>query len=150
MIIDHLQNAAKYSSVHPLFAKAFDYISTLDFTNLEDGKYEIDGNHLKAIVSNKQGVTAAVSAEKFECHNQYIDIQVIVNGVETFGWKSRNTCSQPKGEYNAEKDVLFYADAPEMHFTLTNNQFVIFFPEDVHAPGIGDAPAKKVVIKVKI
>jgi len=34
---------------------------------------------------------------------------------------------------------------------LTDNQFAIFFPEDVHAPMIGgDAEIKKLVIKVKI
>jgi beta-galactosidase beta subunit len=37
-----------------------------------------------------------------------------------------------------------------MYSELTNGQFVIFFPEDVHAPMIGDAEIKKLVIKVKI
>jgi beta-galactosidase beta subunit len=46
--------------------------------------------------------------------------------------------------------VLFYADAPDMYFGLQQNQFVIFFPEDVHAPMIGDGTIKKLVIKVKI
>ena len=55
-----------------------------------------------------------------------------------------------KGEYNAEKDVVFFNDAPDMHFQLTNNQFDIFFPEDVHAPMIGESEIKKMVIKVKI
>jgi biofilm protein TabA len=33
---------------------------------------------------------------------------------------------------------------------LTNLQFVILFPEDVHAPMIADDLVKKLVIKVKI
>jgi beta-galactosidase beta subunit len=48
------------------------------------------------------------------------------------------------------KDVLFYDDAPDMFFQLTNLQFAIFFPEDVHAPMIGEGNIKKMVIKVKI
>lgn len=150
MILDHLDNAARYNSVHPLFEKAFAYIKTLDFAQLEDGKYEIDGDNLKSIVSNKQGITAEESASKFECHNNYIDIQLVVNGTESFGWKPRKSCKTQKGEYNEAKDVLFYADAPELYFTLTKNQFVIFFPEDVHAPGIGETPVKKLVIKVRL
>ena len=45
---------------------------------------------------------------------------------------------------------MFYVDRPDMFFQLTNNQFAIFFPEDVHAPMIGKSEIKKMVIKVKI
>ena len=34
--------------------------------------------------------------------------------------------------------MLFYEDAPDMFFGLTDNQFTIFYPEDVHAPMIGE------------
>jgi beta-galactosidase beta subunit len=37
-----------------------------------------------------------------------------------------------------------------MFFELTDNQFAIFFPEDVHAPMIGDEVIKKLIVKVKI
>jgi biofilm protein TabA len=45
---------------------------------------------------------------------------------------------------------VFYNDAPDMYFELTDKQFAIFFPEDVHAPMIGESEIKKMVIKVKI
>ena len=150
MIIDTLENAFRYTSVHPRFDKAFAYIRSLDLSSLADGKYEIDGDNLKAIVSNKNGMTADESAAKFECHNHYIDIQVCISGSETLGWKPRASCKQQKGDYNAEKDVVFYNDAPQMYFGLSDGQFAIFFPEDVHAPMIGEGPIKKLVIKVKI
>lgn len=150
MIIDSIQNASKYFSVHPLFEKAFQYINSQDLANLADGKFEIDGDNLKAIVSNKNGMTAEESTAKFECHNNYIDIQVCINGKETMGWKPRESCTAQKGDYNPEKDVVFYSDAPDMYFQLTNGQFAIFFPNDVHAPMIGEGPIKKLVIKVKI
>ena len=41
MIIDSLENAAKYTGIHPLFAKAFEYIASVDLVNIEIGKYEI-------------------------------------------------------------------------------------------------------------
>ena len=150
MIIDTIKNASKYDSVHPLFAKAFEYISKTDLNAIEPGKYEIDGDNLKAAYSNKNGMTAEESVSKFECHNKHIDIQVCINGVETFGWKPRENCKTPNGGYNEAKDVQLYNDQPDMFFQLTNGQFVILFPEDVHAPMIGDAEIKKVVIKVKI
>lgn len=150
MILDHLANAKNYVSLHPSFQKAFDYINSLDFDNLEDGKTTIDGDNLKAIVSNKNGMTKEESIAKFECHDLHIDIQVCVKSKETIAWKPRNTCTQVKGEYNPEKDVWFYADAPDTYFEMQEKQFCIFYPNDVHAPMIGEGPIKKLVIKVKI
>ena len=150
MIIDDLANAKKYFCVNPLFAQAFEYINLLDFNTIEPGKYEIKGDELKAIISNNPGKTKEESTAKFECHDKHIDIQLCVAGKETIGWKPRHTCADQNGEYNPEKDVIFYNDTPDMYFQLTNNQFAVFFPEDVHAPMIGDADIKKIVIKVKI
>ncbi|MEO6229124.1 MAG: YhcH/YjgK/YiaL family protein [Ferruginibacter sp.] len=150
MIVDSLANAQKYFAVHPLFEKAFAYINSTDLAAAEPGKFEIDGDNLRAIYSNKVGMSAAESILKFECHDKHIDIQLCITGKETIGWKPRNTCLAQKGEYNPEKDVLFYNDVPDMFFGLTDLQFVIFFPEDVHAPMIAEEAVKKLVIKVKI
>jgi biofilm protein TabA len=149
MILDSLQNAPKYFSVHPAFAKAFEYISKTDLLSIEPGKYEIDEN-LKATVFDKKGMTVEESTSKFECHNKFIDIQLCIRGVEKMGWKPREACKTEKGPYNEEKDVLFYTDAPDMFFELHGGQFTIFFPNDVHAPMIGEDEIKKMVIKVKI
>ena len=150
MIIDNLSNAEKYFCIHPLFKEAFEYIRSQNLETIEVGKYEISGDQLRAIVSNKQGMTPKESIAKFECHNKHTDIQFCINGKEQIGWKPRGSCTQQRGEYNLEKDVLFYDDAPDMFFQLTNNQFAIFFPEDVHAPMIGEGEIKKMVIKVQI
>ena len=151
MIIDTLANADKYISIHPLFTQAFAYIKSQNLAELEIGKSDVaDG--LKAIVAEKVGMTAAESIAKFECHNNNIDIQLCIRGNETIGWKPRGSCTSQRGEYNSEKDVVFYNDAPDMYFNLTDNQFAIFFPEDVHAPmiAVNEQPVKKLVIKVKI
>ena len=71
-------------------------------------------------------------------------------GLEKIGWKPREKCVIPNGDYNTEKDVRFFNDEPDMFFQLMNNQFVIFYPEDVHAPMIGEGAIKKLVFKVKI
>lgn len=149
MIIDHINNASMYFSLHPLFEKAFEYIRTTDLSEVLDGKFEItDG--LKGILSKSPGKTKEASLLKFECHDKNIDIQLCINGQETFGWKPRSTCKLKNGEYNEEKDVQFFADSPDMFFKLREDQFVIFFPEDVHAPMIGEGDIKKLVIKVRI
>jgi biofilm protein TabA len=149
MIIDTLQNASKYFLLHPLFTKAFEYINTTDLANAPDGKSDI-AEGLKAIFSNAPGKTAEASLAKFECHDKNIDIQLCIKGNETICWKPREKCLSPNGDYNPEKDVRFFSDEPDTSFQLTDGQFAIFFPEDVHAPMIGEGEIKKLVIKVKI
>jgi beta-galactosidase beta subunit len=88
MIVDTIQNAHKYYSVHPSFKKAFEYIQQTNLDTIEMGKYEIDGDSLKAIFSNKEGMSAEVSTAKF---NATINIRhtACINGTEKIGWKPR-------------------------------------------------------------
>lgn len=150
MIIDTFENAGKYSWVHPLFARAFEYIKSQNLESMEPGTYQIDGERLRVIVANGPGVTAKESAAHFECHNKHIDIQLCISGTEQMGWKPRSRCMQPRGEYSEEKDVLFYGDTPDMYFTLKKQQFVVFFPEDVHAPMISEGEIRKLVVKLRL
>lgn len=147
MIIDSLENAEKYYSVHPRFAKAFEYLKSQDLDSLEVSKFTIEGTDLTVAVSAKEGTTAEDA--KFEAHNKNIDIQVCISESETMGWSTRNLCTNPVAEYNPEKDVIFFNDKPGMYFELKAGQFAVFFPEDVHAPMIGNRIIKKLVIKVK-
>ncbi len=149
MIIDTLANAGKYTSLHKNFKAAFDYLQTQVLEALEPGTYAIaDG--IKVIVSDKDGVTVETAVQKFECHNKNIDVQLCIRGNETIGWKPRADCKSPKGDYNEEKDVTFFNDTPDMYFELKGGQFAIFYPEDVHAPMIGNGLIKKLVVKIKI
>lgn len=148
MIIDSLENADRYIGLHKRFAKAFEFIKSQNLETIEVGKYPIDGTDIHASVSAKEGVTAADA--KFEAHDHYMDIQVCPSGTEQIGWKPRSECHQPKGGYNAEKDVTFFNDQPDMYFQLKAGQFAIFFPEDVHAPMIGEGIIKKLVVKIRI
>ena len=148
MIVDDLSQANKYEALHPRFKQAFEFLTSNNLEALSLGKHTIDGDNLFAIVVNEEAVPMLESTSQFECHNQYIDIQYVFGGLETVGYKHRETCVEPRGEYNAEKDVLFFEDAPDFFFKLFPGQFGIYFPNDVHAPMIGDGKIRKVVIKV--
>ena len=148
MIIDSLQNAEKYFCLHPRFAKAFAWIRTIDLGTIEPGKYPVEGTDIHASVSEKEGVHK--TAAKFECHDKYIDIQVCPSGSECLGWKPRELCHDIKERYNEEKDVTFFNDLPGTYFHMHEGEFAIFYPEDVHAPMIGDGMIRKLVIKVRL
>ena len=150
MIIDTLENASKYFSINPFFKEAFEFIKNHNnLEKAEDGTVATFEN-VKGFVATFQGVSKETALSKFECHDKNIDIQYCIKGKETFGWKPRQKCVLTNGDYNPEKDVRFFSDTPNLFFELTEGQFVVFFPEDVHAPGIGAAEIKKLVLKIKI
>ncbi|ANH84035.1 hypothetical protein A8C56_17820 [Niabella ginsenosidivorans] len=150
MVIDTIRNAAQYETLHASFKTAFDYIRQTDWATTAAGTYIVEADTVKAIVSEASGKKKEAALEKFECHDQFIDIQYVIRGVEQIGWKPRQDCVIPNGDYNPDKDVRFFKDAPDWFFTLHAGQFVIFFPEDVHAPMISDDVIKKLVMKIKI
>ena len=70
---------------------------------------------------------------------------------ETFGWEERGRLAMEEEEgYQVQNDILFYQERPALYFTLPVGDFVIFFPEDAHAPCIGNGKMKKMVVKVKL
>jgi len=150
MVIDKLSELLKYVHLHPRFELAMDYIVTTNLMSLEQGTVIIDGENIKAIVMEGHCVAEQESLAGFECHNTFIDIQIVLQGMEKVGWKARTNCEVPKGAYSEENDVLLFADAPTLYFQLHSGMFSIYFPNDVHAPMIGDGAIKKVVVKVRV
>ena len=85
---------------------------------------------------------------KLETHNQFIDIQIPLSGVEVMGYTPRTDL--PEEAYNAEKDITFYKGLAKDYLTITPGMFAIFFPQDGHAPGVTPDGVKKVIVKVRV
>ena len=148
MIIDSLKNAERYEYLNPLFKKAFDYVKTLDIASFVAGKIELDGKNL--FVNANATVLKKKEDAPLETHIEYIDIQIPLDVAESYGWKDIEKCTSISSPYDSEKDLAFYSDKPTTYFTLQPGEFVIFFPEDAHAPCVGEGEIKKLIIKVKI
>lgn len=148
MIIDHLSNAAAYKNIHPRIKSAIEYLETLDMNNLPMGKTEISADEIFMIVSDSTLRTMAEA--KLEVHNEYIDIQIPLNNTETFGWKSRSELEQESTPFDKGRDIQFFEDAPVLYFSLPAGSFTIFYPQDAHAPCVGEGTVRKIVVKVKL
>jgi len=150
MIVDLLDNAKLYESLHSDFQKAFKFIQEFRQGEKEDGRYEIDGDKVYALV---QSYTTVPSEQcKWETHDKYIDIQYIIRGKEVIGYAPRNTLVSNTG-YNAEKDITFYEDQPGTDICLTGGMYAILYPWDGHKPKCiyhEQSDIKKIVVKVKL
>ena len=148
MILSALSQSPSYAALHPLFPRAFDYIRNTDLFALAPGRYNIVGDDLIAIVERVQAKTKEVA--KLEAHRKYIDIQLVLEGDETMGWKPLADCLNPVSEHSMEKDIRFFHDAPASWVAVPPDHFCIFLPEDAHAPLVGDGTIRKVIFKVAV
>ena len=147
MIIDTLENLGKYVALNPLFADVVAFLAQNDLDKLDDGKHLIKDKNLFVNIQNAKGRVR--EAATLETHRDMIDIQIPLDGEETFGYTP--LCDLPSFEYNAEKDITKYGDTmAQTYVTLKAGQMAIFFPQDGHAPCISDKETiKKAIFKVK-
>jgi YhcH/YjgK/YiaL family protein len=147
MIIDKIENAHLYKNIGDRIKKSFDYIMQTDLKNLQPGKYEIDGENIFALVSEYE--TKLESEGKLEVHRKYIDVQYVIEGEELMGYAPLYT-QEILEPYKEENDIIFYK-GEKTYTKVSAGMFAIFFPTDVHMPGIcvgKKSAVKKLVIKV--
>ncbi len=130
---------------------AADYLQKVDVKTIPVGeKQVVDEGFFFTLQSYP---TKAESDAKFEAHQKYVDIQMLVKGKEFIDVAPTDTLTV-KEAYREEKDVAFY-EAPERFTRMLVNEgsFVILYPEDAHRPTVSAGEPEKVmkiVGKVKI
>jgi len=148
MIVDRLEHWKKYSALGDRLARALAYLCETDFSALAPGEYAVDEGDILAIVNDYD--LKPLSAGRLEGHRRSIDIQYLARGGESIGYSPLGG-QQTTRAYDSEADVAFYAGEPTL-LRLEEGMFAIFFPQDLHMPGIGetDEDVRKVVMKVRV
>lgn len=149
MIYDKLKNKEQYYQLHKHFKKAFEFLANTDLKNIEDGSYEIEG---KTIYANVQSLkTKPIEEKKWEVHRRYIDIQYVISGEEKMGYGILEDFKEIIEKYDKEKDVEFLNGEKFNFVNAQEGDFVIFYPNDVHAPMLSvkePMNIKKVIVKI--
>ena len=151
MILDTLDNSARYEALNSRFAKAFAYLKTVDGTQ-PLGRHDLDGDDCFALVQTYE--TKTLDKAKFEAHRKYIDVQFISSGRETILWAPLASMKEETMAYSDEKDAALWKLVPDttpLH--VSAGHFAILWPQDAHAPCIEwDKPEQvfKVVVKVAV
>ena len=148
MIIAALTDAERYYALHPLFARAFEFLRHTDLNALAPGKHAVQGEDIFAIVEACAGRTR--SEAKLECHRRYIDIQLVLEGIDEMGWKPVAECVNPSTDYDAARDIRFFNDVPSSWVATPAGSFCLFFPDDAHAPLVSDGFIRKLVMKIAV
>ncbi|MDD2799192.1 MAG: YhcH/YjgK/YiaL family protein [Bacteroidales bacterium] len=121
-------------------------------------------NDLKTLPLGKQVLSEDVSInvqeytskdpgeERFEGHRANIDLQYVVSGKELIGVANINDAKEVV-PFDAKKDYAGFLISSICYHTATPERFFIFFPANIHLPGVqyGEkTPIRKVVFKIKV
>lgn len=151
MILDTLDNSARYESLNSRFAKAFAYLRTVDGTQ-PLGRFDIDGDDCFALVQTYE--TKPVEKAKFEAHRKYIDVQFLYSGRESILWAPLATMQEETMAFDEGKDAALWKLTPDLTpLHLSAGHFTVLYPQDAHAPCVEwDKPEQvfKVVVKVAV
>jgi biofilm protein TabA len=149
MIYDILKNARFYFPSGSPLAKAVEYIESFDASH-PDGRYEIDGKNMYAIVSSYQ--TKPADLQITESHKKYIDVQAILSGRERIDVALLSGSTIVDKPYDDSKDTAFYRmPADYVSLIMMPGAFALFYPQDVHRPCCNfesAADVRKIVVKV--
>lgn len=151
MLTTNIRTGNTYDYSEEKIERALEFLRTTDFTGMEPGKIQIDGDRIYAEV--QEYTTKRAEECRFETHRKYYDIQYVAEGEEYFGYIPLAELETDTG-YDEEKDLEFYKEPENPGWIhLRRGDFAIVSPEDGHKPRcIGDAPCKvkKIVVKVLV
>ena len=148
MIVGMLKGSLENLCLVRRVAEGIEYLSNSDFTNVKAGIYHIQSNDLFYIVSEYE--TRQESDCALESHVKYIDIHSVIEGSEYIGYAPLLEQLVSK-KYDDEHDYALYKGEASF-IRMTPGMFSVFFPDDLHMPGVGENfdKVKKVVMKVRI
>ncbi|NKZ27810.1 YhcH/YjgK/YiaL family protein [Vagococcus lutrae] len=129
--------------------KVMDYLKTHDLASMEKGTHFIEREDFFVNVIEYQ--TTDEANRIWEAHKDYLDIHVVVTGVE--GIYHSFIDNMQVGDYHKNDDYLEITGNKENVIQLSPNQLLVLYPEDTHKTGVKvdkETFVKKGVFKVKI
>jgi len=151
VILDHIDNAEFYYDLGPHVKTGLSFLKdTEKLLSLPTGRVDIDGDNVFALVQRYE--TKAFKQDMWEAHKTYFDIQYILRGTEKIAIVPIED-AESRTIYDAENDYwLFKATGDALK--ITENQFMLLAPQDVHQPGLiynnNSQEIRKIVVKVRI
>lgn len=149
MIYGNRQHSQQYAGISPRLDCALAYLQSHDLSSMEPGRYPIQGDDVWLRISDNH--TKPESEALYEAHDQFIDIQMVVRGQEIIRCAFRRDMEGVM-ESHPERDISYYQGVGQP-VLLSAGDFLILFPDDVHAPSLCvDTPAdvRKALFKVRV
>lgn len=149
MIIGKIHDADRYFELHPLFYRLFKFVQENNLANFSCERIVLDGDDL--YINMAEPELKKAEDQKLEVHHEYIDVHFPLIGAETCGVTHISDLTVESDEpFNETDDYAVYSEKARTYFTVYPGDFYIMFPEDAHAPIIGEGKIKKAIAKVRL
>ena len=147
MICDSLEHLGRYRGLNANLDTAIDYLQTHDISALPNGRTEVDGDNV--FINTMDATLHPDEGCHPEYHKKYADLQIDITGSE--GWGYTNRPGKEIGDFTG--DCGFQDSASVVTGALGEGRFVLFFPTELHKPGLvqhGCVSVRKAVVKIRM
>jgi YhcH/YjgK/YiaL family protein len=153
MIVTDLAHAREQIRHTPAMQKALDFLGTVRGQELADGRIEIDGSRVYALVQSYRTVLPG-DPLSLEVHRKYIDVQYVMAGHEVIGWAPDGRLTVTS-DYEEGREAWFgtVAAGQAAFVWMAAGDLAVLYPTDGHAPRLaagGPSAVKKIVVKVAV
>ena len=147
MICDTLDQLHLYKGFHKNLDTAIEFLAAHPLDTLPLGRTEVDGDEV--FINVMDADLKPHTGSHAEYHRLYADLQIDLTGGE--GWGYETAPGEEVGKYTV--DCGFQDSASVVSGALGEGRFVLFFPTELHKPGLvqdGCANVRKAVVKIKM
>ena len=147
MICDTLDQLHLYKGFHKNLDTAIEFLAAHPLDTLPLGRTEVDGDEV--FINVMDADLKPHTGSHADYHRLYADLQIDLTGGE--GWGYTNLPGEEAGEFAG--DIGFRTSPDAVSGVLGEGRFVLFFPGELHKPGVarpGCAHVRKVVIKIRM
>ena len=147
MICDTLDQLHLYKGFHKNLDTAIAFLAAPPLDTLPLGRTEVDGDEV--FINVMDADLKPHTGSHAEYHRLYADLQIDLTGGE--GWGYTNLPGEEAGEFAG--DIGFRTSPDAVSGVLGEGRFVLFFPGELHKPGVarpGCDHVRKAVIKIRM
>ena len=144
MVYDKINRLKLYNGLSPLISDLDVFISRNDLTAFDNGEHKISGEDLFVRVMEYE--TVAGDASVYECHRDYLDLHLILEGHEEISCLVDNNLPVSR-EYSKENDTVLFEGRGGRRQRLGPGDFLLLFPHEAHAPVLSISSVSKKVRK---
>ena len=148
MICDTLDQLHLYKGFHKNLDTAIEFLAAHPLDTLPLGRTEVDGEEV--FINVMDADLKPHTGSHAEYHRLYADLQIDLTGSEHWGWASEG---KDEGAFDEAVDCGFKSGAEHVGGVLGGGRFAIFFPGELHRPGVempGCDRVRKAVVKIKM
>ncbi len=147
MIMDKLERFRCYQRSVPELWDAVRFVEKVQREQLPPGKYPVG----KAFAFVQEGQTRAFEEAEFETHDEYLDVQILLEGSEMWEFADKADLKTSK-PYDPQTDIEFLTGKGS-RIQMQPGMFYVVYPSDGHKPCCHEKTPtsyRKVVVKIKI